>query len=190
MFIQTEQTPNPDTLKFLPGQPVMVRGTAEFRSPGQAARSPLAQRILSIPGVAGVFLGSDFISVTREPGTEWSFLRTLVLGEIMQHFVSGLPVIELGGADDGTEDAAPHERDEITLQIIELLDTRVRPAVAADGGDINFVRFDDGIVYLRMKGACSGCPSATVTLKNGIESMLRHYVPEVVEVRAVEEGLL
>lgn len=178
MFIQTEQTPNPATLKFIPGLRVMPRGTAEFRSAEDAASSLLARRLLNLDGVAGVFFGADFISVTKGEGADWATLKTHVLGEIMQHFTSGLPVIE----SPSEEDDAVGEDSEIVLQIKEILDTRVRPAVAADGGDITFVRFEDGIVYLRMQGACAGCPSSTATLKMGIENMLRHFIPEVVAV--------
>lgn len=179
MFIQTEQTPNPSTLKFIPGLRVMPHGTAEFRSEEDAARSLLARRLLALDGVTAVFFGGDFISVTKSDAIDWDMLKTHVLGEIMQHFTSGLPVIEPGAdAADGDEG----EDSEIVLQIKEILDTRVRPAVAADGGDITFVRFEDGIVYLRMQGACAGCPSSTATLKMGIENMLRHFIPEVVAV--------
>lgn len=181
MFISTEQTPNPATLKFLPGRPVMAAGTANFPSPDAAGRSPLALRLFEIDGVAGVFLGRDFISVTTD-GTAWPALKPVILGAIMEHFTADLAVM-----DEGHEpDQAPAEGDdEIVTQIKELLDTRVRPAVAQDGGDIVFERFDSGIVYLHMQGACSGCPSSTATLKHGIENLLRHYIPEVIEVRPV-----
>jgi Fe-S cluster biogenesis protein NfuA len=183
MFIQTEATPNPATLKFLPGRAVMEDGTANFAAAGDAGRSPLAKRLFEIDGVGGVFLGSDFITVTKTQG-EWQHLKPAVLGAIMEHFVNNRPVIEAAGAP-----AAAAETDEadseIVSQIKELLDTRVRPAVAQDGGDIIFHGFEDGIVYLHMQGSCSGCPSSTATLKHGIENMLRHYVPEVQEVRAV-----
>ncbi len=174
MFIQTEQTPNPATIKFIPGQVVMAQGSAEFRDADKAGRSPLAMRLFRIDGVAGVFLASDFVSVTRDIESDWSFLKPQVLAAIMEHYLSGLPVIEgvLEKADNGIES-------ELVLQIRELLDTRVRPAVARDGGDIDFVKFEDGIVWLHMKGACAGCPSSTATLKHGIETMLKHYVPEV-----------
>ena len=183
MFIQTEQTPNPATLKFLPGQTVLPRGTAEFRDIGNAAASPLAQRLLGIDGVAGVFLGSDFISVTKAEDADWSLLKTHVLGEIMQHLASGLPVM------NGPIESAPVSEDEgeIVRQIREILDTRVRPAVAQDGGDITFVKFDDGVVYLKMQGACAGCPSSTATLKMGVENLLKHYVPEVVAVEPIAD---
>ena len=179
MFIQTEQTPNPATIKFIPGQIVMAQGSAEFREADKAGRSPLAMRLFRIDGVAAVFLASDFVSVTRDAESDWSFLKPQILAAIMEHYLSGLPVIEGVAeiADNGIES-------EIVLQIRELLDTRVRPAVARDGGDIDFVKFEDGIVWLHMKGACAGCPSSTATLKHGIENMLKHYVPEI---KAVEQ---
>lgn len=181
MFISTEQTPNPATLKFLPGRPVMAAGTANFPSPDSAGRSPLALRLFEIDGVAGVFLGRDFITVTSD-GTAWPGLKPVILGAIMEHFTADLAVM-----DEGQEPApaADEGDDAIVTQIKELLDTRVRPAVAQDGGDIVFERFDSGIVYLHMQGACSGCPSSTATLKYGIENLLRHYIPEVIEVRPV-----
>jgi len=182
MFIQTEPTPNPATLKFLPGRAVMGQGTANFTDPAAAQRSPLAQRLFTLPGVSGVFLGSDFITVSKDDGADWYQLKPSVLGAIMEHFTAGQPVIL---ATDTAEAAADEDDDEVVLQIKELLETRVRPAVAQDGGDIIFERYEDGIVYLHMQGSCSGCPSSTATLKAGIENMLRHYVPEVVEVRAV-----
>lgn len=185
MFIQTEQTPNPATLKFLPGQPVMPQGTIHFASRDEAKSSPLAVRLLDLDGVAAVFLGRDFISVTKNEEADWSILKTHVLGEIMQHFTSGLPVYE--GAEESA-DAAEAEDSEVVAQIKELLDTRVRPAVAQDGGDITFVRFEDGVVYLRMQGACAGCPSSTATLKMGVENMLRHYIPEVIAVEPEQDG--
>lgn len=184
MFIQTEKTPNPATIKFIPGQTVMTSGVAEFSSAADAARSPLAMRLFGLEGVESIFLGSDFVSITKTDGTEWPGLKTRVLAALMEHFTNGLPVMEEGAA--GSAGHAAGEDNEITLQIKELLDTRVRPAVAMDGGDVVFDRFDDGIVYLKMHGACSGCPSATATLKHGIENMLRHYVPEVLEVRQAE----
>jgi len=177
MFIQTEQTPNPATLKFIPGLQVMPRGTAQFDSVETAGASPLAQRLLKIDGVTSVFLGSDFVSVSKAEDQNWSLLKTHILGEIMQHFTSGLPAYEAGEEEISTD-----EDSEIVTQIKQLLDERIRPAVANDGGDITFVRFEDGVVYLRMQGACAGCPSSTATLKMGIENMLRHYIPEVVSV--------
>jgi Fe-S cluster biogenesis protein NfuA len=181
MFIQTEQTPNPATLKFLPGRIVMESGTANFPTAESAHRSPLAERVFGIEGVTGVFLGSDFVTVTKGADLEWHVLKPAILGVIMEHFTAGRTVIN---ADDGEVAAAEGEDDEVVAQIKELIETRVRPAVAQDGGDILFRGFEDGIVYLHMQGSCSGCPSSTATLKAGIENMLRHYVPEVIEVRA------
>ncbi len=183
MFIETEGTPNPATLKFLPGQDVMGAGTADFANADSAGRSPLATAIFALPGVARVFLGGDFITVTKSDELGWASLRPQVLGVIMEHFVAGLPVIE--GEDDATaEDVSPEDA-EVVAQIKELLDTRVRPAVASDGGDIVFRGYRDGVVRLHMQGACSGCPSSSATLKHGIENMLRHYVPEVTSVEQV-----
>ena len=183
MFIQTEGTPNPATLKFLPGKTVVDSGTANFADSSDAARSPLATRLFAIEGVAGVFLGSDFVTVTKSDDREWDVMRPQILGGIMEHYQSGRPVLE--DATDAGEDAAG-EDDPVVKQIKELIDTRVRPAVAQDGGDIVFKGFEGGVVSLHMQGACAGCPSSTATLKHGIENMLRHYVPEVQEVRAVE----
>jgi len=183
MFIQTEPTPNPATLKFLPGREIMSSGTADFPSAEAAGRSPLAERLFQIDGVTGVFLGSDFVTVTKGEDRNWQVLKPAVLGVIMEHFTAGRPIlIETAVAADAEEGEAESE---IVSQIKELLDTRVRPAVAQDGGDIIFHGFQDGVVYLHMQGSCSGCPSSTATLKAGIENMLRHYLPEVVEVRAV-----
>ena len=182
MFIQTEQTPNPATLKFLPGCTVMASGTANFTDPHGAGRSPLAERLFTLPEVNGVFLGGDFITVTKAGDSDWFQLKPAVLAAIMDHFTAGLPVIT--GAPEA-EAASETEDDEVVSAIKELLETRVRPAVAQDGGDIIFEDFEDGIVYLHMQGSCNGCPSSTATLKAGIENMLRHYIPEVVEVRAV-----
>lgn len=185
MFIQTEQTPNPATLKFLPGQNVLESGTAYFPDPESAARSPLAQRLFAIDGVTEVFFGSDFITIAKTEASEWYLLKPPILGIIMEHFASGAPaLVEAPAAQDGA-DEADEETDEVVLQIKELLDTRVRPAVAQDGGDIVFRGFDRGVVYLHMQGACAGCPASGATLKMGIENMLRHYIPEVVEVRPV-----
>ena len=181
MFIQTEQTPNPATLKFLPGRIVMESGTANFPTAEGAQRSPLASRIFGVDGVTGVFLGSDFVTVTKDTDQEWHVLKPAILGVILEHFTSGRPVIEAEAATTGEGEG---EDDEVVAQIKELIETRVRPAVAQDGGDIIFRGFEDGVVYLHMQGSCSGCPSSTATLKAGIENMLRHYVPEVVEVRA------
>jgi Fe-S cluster biogenesis protein NfuA len=182
MFIQTEQTPNPATLKFLPGCTVMNSGTANFPERGAAARSPLAERLFQLPEVAGVFLGSDFITVTKAGDSDWHQLKPAVLAAIMEHFTTGQPVV-IGEAEGAATPA--EEDDEVVSQIKELLETRVRPAVAMDGGDITFEDYEDGIVYLHMQGSCAGCPSSTATLKAGIENMLRHYIPEVVEVRAI-----
>jgi Fe-S cluster biogenesis protein NfuA len=185
MFIQTETTPNPDTVKFLPGQPVVPGGRVEFRTADEAeGKSPLAARLFRIPEVKAVFLGSDFISVTRTEGSDWDLLKARVMADIMQHYLTGLPVLESGAAP--VAKAPPPDEDVISSQIRELLETRVQPAVAADGGHIEFVRFEDGIAYLHMQGACSGCPSSALTLKSGIENLLRHYVPEVTGVEAVE----
>ena len=183
MFIQTEQTPNPATLKFLPGRDVMDVGTADFPNAESAGRSPLAERLFQIEGVTGVFLGADFITVTKDDDKEWYLLKPAILGVVMEHFTAGRPVILDGGDDAAAETVG--EDGEVAAQIRELIDTRVRPAVAQDGGDIVFRGFEDGIVYLHMQGACAGCPSSTATLKMGIENMLRHYIPEVLEVRAV-----
>ena len=183
MFIQTEATPNPATLKFIPGRPVLDQGTLEFRDAAESKVSPLAARLFEIEGVKGVFFGSDFISVTKGDG-EWQHMKPAILGVIMEHFIAGKPVLLAeGGA--GEAEAAEGPDGEIVAQIKELLDTRVRPAVAQDGGDITFRSFENGVVYLHMQGACAGCPSSTATLKMGIENMLRHYIPEVVEVRPV-----
>lgn len=182
MFIQTETTPNPATLKFLPGCEVMKQGTANFISEETAKRSPLALRLFAIGGVTGVFLGTDFVTVTKAADQDWAAMKPAILGAIMEHFTSGQPVVEAGGE----EAAGGEEDDETTAQIKDLLDTRVRPAVAQDGGDIIFRGFKNGIVYLHMQGACSGCPSSTATLKHGIENMLRYYIPQVMEVRAVD----
>ncbi len=189
MFIETEGTPNPATLKFLPGRDVMGMSTADFASPVSAVRSPLATDLFALPGVARVFLGGDFISVTRNDEISWQSLKPQVLGVIMDHFVAGRPVIAQGAdADDaGLDEEDVDEADrEIVDQIKELLDTRVRPAVASDGGDIVFRGYREGVVRLHMQGSCSGCPSSSATLKHGIENMLKHYVPEVVAVEQVE----
>jgi Fe-S cluster biogenesis protein NfuA len=184
MFIQTETTPNPATLKFLPGRDVLAQGSADFKTADEAAqRSPLAGKLFGVAGVTGVFLGQDFVTVTKAEDKDWHLMKPALLGAIMEHFTSGAPTMtEAAGTAHG---AAEGENAELVNQIIELLDTRVRPAVAQDGGDIVFDRFEEGIVYLHMQGSCSGCPSSTATLKAGIENMLRHYIPEIVEVRAV-----
>ena len=185
MFIETESTPNPATLKFLPGRDVMgPEGTADFVAGDDASRSPLAIRLLALDGVARVFFGADFITVTKFDTAEWQELRPQVLGAVMEHFLAELPVIE-GVGEDAAEDFDPADA-EAVAQIKDLLDSRVRPAVAGDGGDIVFRGFRDGIVKLKMQGACSGCPSSRATLKHGVENMLRHYVPEVMGVEQVE----
>jgi len=188
MFIQTEATPNPATLKFLPGKVVLDIGTADFRDPDMAAASsPLAGRLFAIPGVTGVFFGYDFITVTKGE-EDWQHLKPAILGTIMEHFMSGLPVMA-DGTSDGDDDDMSEFFDEADLPIVdtikELLETRVRPAVAQDGGDITFRGFREGTVFLHMKGACAGCPSSTATLKHGIQNLLRHFIPEVQEVEAV-----
>jgi Fe-S cluster biogenesis protein NfuA len=185
MFIETEGTPNPATLKFLPGRYVMGDGTADFASAATAERSPLASALFAEPGVARVFLGGDFITVTKTDEVSWQGLKPQILAAIMDHFVAGRPVIEGAADEELAEDVAPEDA-EIVAQIKELLDTRVRPAVAGDGGDIVFRGYREGIVKLHMQGSCSGCPSSRATLKHGIENMLRHYVPEVVGVEQVD----
>ncbi len=184
MFIQTEATPNPATMKFLPGRTVLAGGTVDMPNAQEAAKSPLAERLFEVPGVSGVFFGSDFITVTKDAG-EWQQLKPAILGAIMEHFVSGAPLL--------ADDAQPADDDEFfdaadadtVATIKELIETRVRPAVANDGGDITFKGFKDGIVFLTMKGACSGCPSSTATLRHGIQNLLKHFVPDVTEVRPV-----
>jgi Fe-S cluster biogenesis protein NfuA len=185
MFIQTETTPNPATLKFLPGRTVLATGTLDMRDKSEAVRSPLAERLFDVEGVGGVFLGSDFITVTKTDG-EWPQLKPAILGVIMEHFMSGAPVVA-DDADQGSEAAEFFEAgDADTVATIkELIETRVRPAVANDGGDITFRGYRDGVVYLAMKGSCSGCPSSTATLKHGIQNLLRHFVPDVTEVRPI-----
>lgn len=184
MFIQTEPTPNPATLKFIPGRPVLGEGTADYRSAGEASESPLAARLFEVEGVTGVFLGSDFISVTKD-NSEWQHVKPAILGAIMEHFMSGSPVREVESANDVAGGNYDPKDEETVLTIKELLDTRVRPAVAQDGGDITFHGFRDGVVFLHMRGACAGCPSSTATLRHGIENLLRHFCPEVQEVQAV-----
>jgi Fe-S cluster biogenesis protein NfuA len=185
MFIETETTPNPATLKFLPGRTVMENGTANFVDADAATRSPLAAQLFGLGGVTGVFFGSDFVTITKEDATPWPQLKPAVLGAIMEHFTSGRALLIHEAAPVPDAPADGEEDGEIVTKIKELLETRVRPAVAQDGGDIVFEAYADGIVYLQMHGSCSGCPSSTATLKAGIENMLRHYIPEVVEVRAV-----
>jgi Fe-S cluster biogenesis protein NfuA len=185
MFIQTEPTPNPATLKFLPGRTVLPEGTLEMRDLTEAAQSPLAQRLFAIEGVGGVFLASDFITVTKTGG-DWPQLKPAILGAIMEHFMSGAPIVNAGTQPASADDEFFEAKDADTVATIkELIETRVRPAVANDGGDITFRGFKDGVVYLNMKGSCSGCPSSTATLKHGIQNLLRHFVPDVVEVRPV-----
>ncbi|SIO08736.1 Fe-S cluster biogenesis protein NfuA, 4Fe-4S-binding domain [Bradyrhizobium erythrophlei] len=187
MFIQTEATPNPATLKFIPGRIVLDTGTMEFASREAAARSPLAERLFDVPGVTGVFYGTDFVTVTKADG-DWQHLKPAILGAIMEHYMSGAPLLADGSAGN---DEALDEQDEFFSEadadtvatIKDLIETRVRPAVANDGGDITFRGFKDGVVYLNMKGSCSGCPSSTATLQHGIQNLLRHFVPDVVEVR-------
>jgi Fe-S cluster biogenesis protein NfuA len=189
MFIQTEATPNPATLKFLPGRPVMREGTLDIRDRRAADRSPLARRLFAVDGVSGVFFGSDFVTVTKAEG-EWQHLKPAILGAIMEHFLANEPLFDdadlsAGGGEEPEEEFF-EEKDAPTVATIkELLETRVRPAVAGDGGDITFKGFRDGVVYLTMKGSCSGCPSSTATLKHGIQNLLRHFLPDVQEVRAV-----
>ena len=183
MFIQTEETPNPQTLKVIPGVPVLAEGTAEFLSAGDVAgQSPLADRLFHINGVQSVFFGYDFVAVTKQDNVQWADIRTYILGILFELFSLGQPVMAQNSAAVDTANLSDTER-----QIIELIDTRVRPAVARDGGDIVFQRFDKGVVWLKMQGACAGCPSSTMTLKMGIENMLRNYIPEVLEVRAVND---
>jgi Fe-S cluster biogenesis protein NfuA len=183
MFIQTEATPNPATMKFLPGRPVLENGTLDLRNAEQAEQSPLAERLFGIPGVSGVFFGSDFITVTKSAG-EWQQLKPMILGAIMEHFMSRAPLITAGGAEVKDGEEFFDEANAATVATIkELIETRVRPAVANDGGDITFRGFKDGVVYLNMKGACSGCPSSTATLRHGIQNLLRHFIPDVTEVR-------
>jgi len=183
MFIQTETTPNPATLKFLPGRTVLAHGTLDIRDAAAATQSPLAERLFGIDGISGVFLGADFIAVTKSQG-EWQQLKPAILGAVMEHFMSGAPMVRSEATDAAADDEFYESKDSETVATIkELIETRVRPAVANDGGDITFRGFRDGVVYLDMKGACSGCPSSTATLRHGIQNLLRHYIPDVVEVR-------
>jgi Fe-S cluster biogenesis protein NfuA len=183
MFIQTEQTPNPASLKFLPGRAVLERGTRDFPTAETAHASPLAEELFAIQGVAGVFLGSDFITVTKDDRFDWSVLKPMILASIMDHFTAGKAIVLDADAEQSAE--SDGEEDEVVSQIKALLDSRVRPAVAQDGGDIVYRGFEDGVVLLSLKGSCSGCPSSIATLKTGIENLLKHYVPEVKEVRQV-----
>ncbi|MGY2902051.1 NifU family protein [Bradyrhizobium sp. URHC0002] len=187
MFIQTEATPNPATLKFIPGRTVLDTGTMEFANREAAGRSPLAERLFDVPGVSGVFYGYDFVTVTKADG-DWQHLKPSILGAIMEHYMSGAPLLADGiaGNDEATDEEGEFfsEADADTVATIkDLIETRVRPAVANDGGDITFRGFKDGVVYLNMKGACAGCPSSTATLQHGIQNLLKHFVPDVVEVR-------
>ncbi len=184
MFIQTEPTPNPATIKFIPGETVLAHGSAEFKTADSAVgKSPLAERLFKVNGVAGVFFGSDFVSITKTDDREWMLLKPLILGALFEHFSTRQPIL----SDVPVVKEVSGEDSEIVARIKELLDTQIRPSVARDGGDITFEDYDKGIVFLRMQGACSGCPSSTVTLKHGIENMLRHYLPEILEVRAVQD---
>lgn len=191
MFIETETTPNPATLKFLPGEQVMPAGTREFTSPEDAAASPLAEALFDLGEVTGVLFGREFVSVTAAPGASWPTLKPQVVSILLDHFVAQAPLFTGGDAsgiavpaDDGSDVGDDPADAEIVAQIKDLIETRVRPAVANDGGDITYRGFREGVVYLKMQGACSGCPSSSATLKNGIEGLLKHYVPEVTEVRA------
>lgn len=188
MFIETEATPNPSTLKFIPGRQVAPDMPLEFKSAEEAERSPLAKALFSVDGVGGVFFGSDFITVTKSSG-EWPHLKPAILGSIMEHFTTGAPLIDTAGVGDAapTDSAeffSPQDAETVST-IKELLESRVRPAVAGDGGDITFRGFRDGVVYLEMKGSCSGCPSSTATLKNGVQNLLKHFVPGVVSVEQI-----
>jgi len=191
MFIQTEATPNPATLKFLPGVVVLADGTADFRDGATAGdASPLAGALFSVPGVTGVFFGYDFVTVTKQDDRDWQHLKPAILGAIMEHFLANRPVLNAAGAEAGRateegEEFYDKADEEIVVTIKELLDTRVRPAVAQDGGDITFRGYENGTVFLNMKGACAGCPSSTATLKHGIQNLLRHFVPEVQHVEQI-----
>ena len=183
MFIQTETTPNPNAVKFIPGTDISPKGTFDFRTPEEAmAVSPLAKMLFEIGDVTGVYLGANFVSVTKDETADWAMVKPRVLAAIMDHGLSGMPVID----DKAVEQRAQAQSDDpIVAQIMEILDDRIRPAVANDGGDVVFDRFEDGILYLHMRGACAGCPSAAMTLKQGIENMMRHFIPEIEEVRQV-----
>ncbi|MBO6756429.1 MAG: NifU family protein [Roseibium sp.] len=186
MFIQTEATPNPATLKFLPGRVVLDEGTYDFTSPHEAGASPLAEKLFQVPGVAAIFFGYDFITVTKKEGTDWPHMKPAILGAIMEQFMSGQPVMAAGQKEDLEEGEFFDASDQETVTVIkDLLETRVRPAVAQDGGDITFKGFKEGVVYLSMRGACAGCPSSTATLQHGIQNLLRHFVPDVQEVRPI-----
>lgn len=181
MFIQTENTPNPACIKFIPGVRVLDTGTRTFSSTHDCADSPLARNLLDIDGIDSIFFGTDFISITKDDASDWSYLRPIVIATLMEHFIAGHPAIL--DAPQHTDISHDHD-DPVVKQIKDIIETRVRPAVAQDGGDITFDRFEDGILYLKLEGACSGCPSSSATLKTGIENMMRYYVPEVIEVCA------
>ncbi|MGE4313305.1 MAG: NifU family protein [Pseudobdellovibrionaceae bacterium] len=186
MFIETEKTPNPETLKFLPGQALLEKGTAEFSDPEQAERySPLADRLFAVAGVKNIFIGRDFVSITKDETWDWNVLKPMLLTALMQHLTFNEPIVLESYFTKKPQTETSGEDNEIVVQIKALLDERVRPAVAQDGGDIEFDSFEDGILYLRMRGACAGCPSSTLTLKSGIENMMKHYIPEVAAVEAV-----
>ena len=186
MFIQTEETPNPSTLKFLPGREVLPNGSMDFRSEQDAKNSPLAEALFNVDGVVGVFLSDDFITITKRDDKDWNLMKPGLLGVVMEHFTANRPVIISDDENSKSDSSVKDEDEDVVLQIKELLYTRVRPAVAQDGGDIVFEDFTDGTVTVQMRGACAGCPSSTATLKMGIENMLRHYIPEVKEVVAAE----
>ena len=186
MFIQTEETPNPSTLKFLPGREVLPNGSMDFRSEQDAKKSPLAEALFNVDGVVGVFLSDDFITITKRDDKDWHLMKPGLLGVIMEHFTANRPVVIADDENSKSDSSVQDEDEDVVLQIKELLYTRVRPAVAQDGGDIVFEDFTDGTVTVQMRGACAGCPSSTATLKMGIENMLRHYIPEVKEVVAAE----
>ncbi len=184
MFIQTEATPNPATLKFLPGRPVLETGTLDMPDKAAAAQSPLAARLFDIPNVGGVFYGSDFISITKRDG-DWQQIKPAILGAIMEHYMSGAPLLTESGEQAAADEFFDAKDADTVATIKDLIETRVRPAVAGDGGDITFKGYKEGVVYLTMKGACSGCPSSTATLQHGIQNLLKHFVPDVTEVRPV-----
>jgi Fe-S cluster biogenesis protein NfuA len=184
MFIQTEATPNPATLKFLPGRAVLETGTLDMPTKQAAAQSPLAEKLFDLPNVSGVFFGSDFISVTKSDG-DWQQIKPAILGAIMEHYMSGAPLVATGGEAAGDDEFFDEKDSETVATIKDLIETRVRPAVAGDGGDITFKGYKEGVVFLQMKGACSGCPSSTATLQHGIQNLLKHFVPEVTEIRPV-----
>ncbi|HEY5378581.1 MAG TPA: NifU family protein [Pseudolabrys sp.] len=184
MFIQTESTPNPATLKFLPGRGVLESGTLDMPTKEAAAQSPLAEKLFDLPNVCGVFFGSDFISVTKSDG-DWQQIKPAILGAIMEHYMSGAPLVKTGGEAAADDEFFDEKDTETVATIKDLIETRVRPAVAGDGGDITFKGYKEGVVFLQMKGACSGCPSSTATLQHGIQNLLKHFVPEVTEIRPV-----